>query len=592
MKNIVIGKLTLMILFVFTMVSCADDFLEQTNPNELSTDSYWKTISDLNTGLVATYKSFGSDNNYQLLAELQRSDLAWASGYQRPFNINEKYLQTFNEASSDGEKKWAQLYTTIFRANQVIEAVDNLKGTFSNNNDEAEAVIIGAQAKFIRGFAYFILNQSFNDGKVVIWDKVPGGEDGFYRSISTSQEVKDFFRADLDYAMNNLPVSWEAKEKGRVTAGAAEAVLGQSYLQENDFTKAAEYFKNVIVKYGYSLTPNPGSNFTTMDELNEESILEIVRSTDYKQELNQWDWRDTGASSIQQQLTGASGWWGAVAANWLIGEYRNDPIDYADPRNIITEEDGTQRFRKFSLRTSYSVAIVDDPDIGYYGYDQTAEACNFNVKMTCFWRKNTNWDLGAESEQALSPGKVRSGVNIRLIRLSEIYLQYAECLIEMGNVDEALVYINRVRRRGGVQLLGLIGTGEYPLNDHDNNSYDAESLMNHLRYKEYPLELSCEGNASGNRNADLRRWGVKKQRFVELAARRYTADNYEFTKEDGTTTTRWGSIVKELDPSDSLVDDNWNEFQEASVNYVESEHAYWKLPNNEIITNPIVNGEE
>ena len=589
MKNTIIGKLTLIMLFTLAVVSCSDDFLEQTNPNELSSDSFWKTIDDLNTGLVATYKSFSSDNNYQLTDELVRSDFAWGTGYQRPFNTNEFYLQNFNEASTSPSNKWSQLYTTIFRANQVIEAVERLKGTFSNQNDEDEAEVIGAQARFIRGFSYFILSTSFNNGEVVIWDKVPGGEDGFYRDVSPAQDVKDFYRADLEYAKTKLPAVWEAKEKGRVTAGAAEAVLGQSYLADNDFPTASEYFKNVINNYGYSLTPNIGSNFTTMDELNEESILEIVRSTDYKTELNQWDWRDTGASSIQQKLTGIGGWWGGVAANWLILEYRNDPLDYSDPRNMVTEDDGTQRFRKFSLRTSWSVAIVDDPDLGYYGYKTTAEAAIFNIRMTCFWRKHTNWDLGAESEQALSPGKVRSGVNQRLIRLAEIYLQYAECMIEMGNVDEAMTYINKVRRRSGVQLLGLSGTGEYPVNDHDDISYDATSLMNHLRFKEYPLELSCEGHG-GTRNTDLRRWGIKKERFIELAARRYKAEDYPYTKEDGTTGTRWGSIVKELDPSDPAVDPAWNEFQEASVNYVESEHAYWKIPNSETITNPVIGG--
>ena len=591
MKNILISKLTLFLLLAVTMFSCSDDYLEQTNPNNLSTDSFWQNIKDLNTGLVATYKSFSSSNNYKIVDEIVRSDLAWGSGYQRPFNVNEGYLQTFNEANKAAGQKWSQLYTNIFRANQVIEACERLKGTLASSDEEAEAVIIGAQARFIRGFSYFLLNNGFNNGDVVIWDSVPGGELGFYRDVSPSSEVKAFYRADLEYAKENLPAVWEDTEKGRVTAGAAEAVLGQSYLYDNDFETAAPYFKNVINNYGYSLTSNIGSNFTTMDELNEESILEVVRSTDFKGELNEWDWRDTGATSIHQQLTPISGWWGAVASNWLIQEYRNEVLDYSDPRNeILTDEGDFDRYRKFSLRASWSVAIVDDPDLGYYSYENPAQAANFNVKMTCFWRKHTNWDLGFESEKALSPGKVRSGVNDRVIRLAEIHLQYAECMIEMGNIDEALLHINKVRRRSAVQLLGPNGSGEYPLNDHDNIVYDAESLMNHLRYREYPLELSCEGNGQ-NRNIDLRRWGVKKQRFEELAAKRYYAEHYPYTKPDGTTGTRWGAIVVELDPSDSNVDVAWNEFQEAAVNYVESEHAYWKLPNSEVITNPSIGGD-
>ncbi|MDV7185854.1 RagB/SusD family nutrient uptake outer membrane protein [Lutibacter sp. TH_r2] len=588
MKNLIIGKFTLFLLIAFTMLSCSDEFLEQTNPNELSTDSFWTSVTDLNLGLVATYKAFSDADNYKFVEEINRSDLSWGSGYQRPFNTNEQYLQTFNEASIAGSQKWAQLYTTIFYANQVIEAYERLTGTLSTG-DEEEALAIYAQAKFLRAYMYFILNTSYNNGDVIIMDKIPVTEAEFYNDVSPSEDVKAFYRADLEFAMENLPASWEATEKGRVTSGAAEAILGQSYLYDGKFDVAADYFENVINNYGYSLTENIGSNFTTMDELNEESILEVVRSTDFNSDLNQWDWRDTGATSVQKQLTAIGGWWGAVAANWLIQEYRNDPIDTSDPRNEVYDEDGNfERYRDVSLRTSWSVAIVEDRDLEYYGYPTTAEAANFNIFMTCFWRKHTNWDLGFESEEALSPGKVRSGVNDRLLRLAEIYLQYAECQIEMGNIDEALLYINKVRRRSGVQLLGPVGSGEYPLNDHDNLTYDAESLMEHLRYKEYPLELSCEGNGNG-RNIDLRRWGVKKQRFEELSQRRYDALHYTFVDSEGTTKTRWSSMIVEVDPSSPDVEPGVNEFEDAAINYQENEHAYWKIPTSELITNPAIN---
>lgn len=175
-----------------------------------------------------------------------------------------------------------------------------------------------------------------------------------------------------------------------------------------------------------------------MDEFNEESILEVSYSLDYKNELGPWDGRDVANSAYVRQFTGGDGTWrGAIPANWLILKYRNDPLDFSDPRNKIVEEDGTERFRTFSLRTSWSVALVDDVDMGYYLREETGQGSIFNVKMTAFWRKHTNWDI-TRSEEELSPGKVRSGVNERLIRLAEIYLQYAECQIKLGNLDEAL----------------------------------------------------------------------------------------------------------------------------------------------------------
>lgn len=591
-KNIIKqnAKITTLLVLVMSLAffGCKEEFLEQSNPNEISTSIFWQSLGDLDKGLIATYKGYASGNNYKLLDEMLRSDLAWGNGYQRPNNVNPFYLQIFTEAENTPNQKWAQIYVTIFRANQVISAAEKLMGTFGNEEDEEEAKVVYAQARFFRGFMYFLLHNSYNGGSVPIFDFVPEAESDFFQSLQPAETVRNFYLEDLDYAAENLPFTWEdPKELGKVTAGAAVALIGQSHLYAGNFSEAAMYLKRVIDDYGYSLAPNIGSNFTTMDEFNQESILEINYTMNFKNELGPWDGRDTAnTASLNKLLTGGpGGWWGGVLANWLILEYRNEVLDYSDARNKIIDEDGNESFRHFSLRTSWSVALVDDDDMPYYSGDITGQGSNFNVKMTAFWRKHTNWDLGEKDEDAISPGKVRSAINERLIRLAQIYLQYAECMVEAGNIDEALLYINKVRRRSAVQLLGPNGSGEFPANDHDNVVYDAQSLTQHLRYKEYPLELSCEGYG-GMRNIDLRRWGVKKQRFQELAEKRYTALHHPITLQNGNTTTRWGSIVQEVPVGDPAVDEAWNEFQEASQNYNDQSYSYWPLPNAEIIANP------
>ncbi|MGM8362001.1 RagB/SusD family nutrient uptake outer membrane protein [Flavobacterium sp. ARAG 55.4] len=588
MKKHIYTRLLIALAFVLTVTSCQNDWLTETNPNNISTDSFWKDTKDLQTGLNAVYKSFANPKNHALIQELARTDLAWANGYQRPSNTNPYYLQIFTNAEQPINDKWAANYTSIFRANQVIIAAERIIPTLTSSTDIELAKKILAQARFFRGFHYFNLYHSFNAGSLPIFEDVPVVEADFYKPLQTAENVKKFFLEDLEFAVENLPPTWSGKDKGRVTAGAAEALIGQTYLYENNFTEAAPYFKRVIENYGYKLMPNIGSNFTTLDELNDESILEISYATGYTDNYNNYDSRDVASTGgLQLQFTGASGtYFGAVVANWLIKEYRNEVLDTQDPRNIVTDKtSGQQRLRKFSLRTSWSVALVDDVDMPYYLRAETGQACNFNVRMTAFWRKHTNWDI-TRGENILSPGKVRSGVNERLIRLGGIHLQYAECLIEMGQIDEALVQINKVRRRSGVQLLGLNGSGEYPNNDHDNVVYDKESLTKHLRFKEYPLELSAEGYGC-ERNVDLRRWNVKADRFKELAARRYYAQNFNVKDEiTGNDVTRWASIVTEVSPADPLVDVGWNEFQEAAANYNESKHGYFPLPNGEIITNP------
>ena len=100
-------------------------------------------------------------------------------------------------------------------------------------------------------------------------------------------------------------------------------------------------------------------------------------------------------------------------------------------------------------------------------------------------------------------------------------------------------------------------------------------------YVERPLELSVEGNAV--RHIDMRRWGITKQRFEELSKRKYAADHFEFINEKGDSDTRWGSVLKQVTEGEepALAD-----YVQAAVNYIESAHAYWPLPNSEIVANP------
>ena len=116
-----------------------------------------------------------------------------------------------------------------------------------------------------------------------------------------------------------------------------------------------------------------------------------------------------------------------------------------------------------------------------------------------------------------------SGINYRLIRLADIYLMYAECLIKGGasdgNVQSAINAINKVRHRAGVVLIGKSEQGEFKRYTYDEKEYAASDVMNHLMYVERPLELCMEGHAI--RVIDLRRWNITKERFDQLASDEY-----------------------------------------------------------------------
>ncbi|PWJ57177.1 putative outer membrane starch-binding protein [Dyadobacter jejuensis] len=577
-------KYLLLVLALLNLTGC-DDFLTQVNPNEMSTDSFWQNLDDADAGLIAVYNAFKNQNIMSIGDENNRADMTYP-GYGRPNTSNIYYLQNFNNGSSTPNNKWIALYTGIFRANQVINAIDKLMPTYKDEASISRGTIIKAQAHFFRGLFYSYLYNSYNEGSVPLFDFVPEDESQFYQGLQPADKVLEFFVKDLEYARENLPVKWTAtKDIGRVTKGAATAVLGMTYLYEKDYNQAITYFKDVIEnpEYGYSLMPSIGDNFTTKSEFNKESILEISYSLAFKSQINPYD--EQQVSNLYSYMVSPVGGYRSVyPSSWLIMAYKNEAMDTLDTRNFVKNADGTQRLRSYSLRTSYSIALVDDKDLNYYQV-LPAQAAAFNNGETAYYRKYSNWDI-VTNEKDIFPNQ-RSGVNVRVIRLADVYLMYAECLIQGGTdeagVAEALRYINKVRYRSALRLIGPSASSEHPGSMHDEQAYTAAQVMDHLMYVERPLELSLEGHAE--RHIDLRRWGITKQRFEELSKKVYYGEHYPYVDVKGKPATRWASVLTEGTKTGYVV---ISDYGQAAQNYVASQHAYWPLPNVEVTTNPSI----
>ncbi|MBI9057099.1 MAG: RagB/SusD family nutrient uptake outer membrane protein [Labilibaculum sp.] len=587
-KNIL--KYILGLMVVASLSSC-EDHLTQVNPNEITTGSFWKTLNDHEMGLVSVYSQFSNGSIINMGAETNRSDMSWP-GWGRPNSSNEAYLQTFNSGYNDLNNKWDALYKGIFRANQVIKGLEGIEAEMITEEEKEQWSYIMGQARFFRGLFHFYLHNSFNKGSVIIYDFVPETEEDFYQSLSTPEQVKEFYLADLTAALELLPATLQEygengntaldNFKGRVLKGTAATVIGKSYLYEGNYDVAKEYFAAVINSGIYQLA-DISENGTTNGEFNSESILEVGYDANYKPEEDQYSpFGTTNNTANMLSSTSTGGYRGIYPSCWLIMAYKNDSIDINDPRNVISEEAGVKVYRKYSLRTSHSIALADDEDMPHY-QKRAALASPFNNSETSYWKKNTNWDI-TTSEKDLNP-PARSGVNYRVIRLADVYLMYAECVIKGGTddsgVDEALMYINRVRQRAALQLIGT-SSSEFGAADVDGVTYNAASVMDHLMYVERPLELSAEGHAI--RHLDLRRWGIKKQRFEELSQMVWNKVNYVTVDDKGKAKTVWGGLLLDGPGAAELRD-----YQQAAVNYVEDVHAYWPIPNSETTANPNVN---
>lgn len=512
MKRNIIKNIFVATLFLFTAVSC-DDYLNEVNPNSVTTANFWKDLDDVQAGLNSTYASLRTEAILNIRYEALRSDLAWPSA-SRPSDGDEQlkwYSQDYNGGSDPVMLKWDALYTGVWRCNQVIEGLNGLE---NSGVDKERWTYQMAQARFLRGVFYFYLHSSFNEGKVIIKDSCPVDQDDFHKGVSKAEDVLAFFRADLQYAVKNLPNTITKGSESIPTKATAQTILGTSYLYEYEYPEAKEMFRSVIEEGPYTLETDMKKMFTEAGEFNSESIFEIPYTRDLHPELGPWV-----AGAMTSPLATFSKMW-FVPSSWISVAYIDDK---PDPKQAVNNEKNPSGVtRKVSLRASAMIALITDDFTPYYVTGNAAEQKNTfggpNAgKSFGRYKKYQNHDILAVEIPSLS------GRNVTVNRLSDVYLMYAECLLEEDNIQGALDYINEVRARWALVLLG---SGNDGTRTYDDIVYTKQSLMDHLMYEERPLELSVEGHQI--RWQDLRRWGLLEEDDNNIFKKRSEETYYAF----------------------------------------------------------------
>lgn len=536
----------LLISALIIFYSCSDDRLDLENPNNLSADSFWSSESDLQQGLIATYAALQLDG---LFGGAAASQLPVRSDTGRPNNWNANAIGlnklAFNENSDIVKKRWRDCYIGIYRANQVLENLD----LSTQNRTQIEA-----EAKFLRGFYYYSLYRGYNNGSVIIHTTVPESSEDFYKSPSPAEDVYDLILSDFEFAYNNLPEQYDNNQDiGRATWGAAAAMLGKLHINEHNYTDAKDKFQEIIISNLYSLTANIGDNFDMENEMNSESIFEVAFSTELKSGTSNGaadgPLGSEATSRARTLATTQGGGYRTIMPSYYITMlFKNDVMDINNPIN--SNRIGNANY---SIRASLSIAIADDDNTTLYQRPSN-QGGGYNNFEASYLKKNQNWTLFTESDQSIS------GINERAIRLADIKLLYAECLLMLDeSYNRALEQVNAIRQRAGVVLL-------------NSADYDPESLMEHIMWVERPLELMFEGHDT--RWEDLTRWGKVQEQYDRLASKRYVLiqkNLYEFDPNIHTNFTEQTAL---------------KEFKDASEAYQPGTHNYFPIPSTEQNSNP------
>lgn len=541
------NKLLILLIATLTVLcSCSYDQLNIENPNNLPLDNFWSSEEDIQKGLIATYAALQLDGLFGGASSTQhpvRSD----TGRPNNWNANAIGLSklAFNENSDIVKKRWRDCYIGIFRANQVIA---NL---YTIDLSDQTRTQIEAEARFLRGFFYYSLYRGYNGGSVIIHTTPPQSSEDFYKSPSPANEVFNLIKSDLEFAYTNLPQQYEnSQDLGRATWGAATAMLGKLHINAHNYDLAKMKFKEILDSNLYSLTANIGDNFDAEHEMNSESIFEVAFST----ELSQGTSGSAADGPLGSEATSRArtlatveggGYRTIMPSYYMTMLFKKDTMDITNPIN--SNRTGVANY---SIRASMSIAIANDDNTTLYQNPSNLGGA-YNNNEASYLKKFQNWTLLRESDQSIS------GINERVIRLADVMLLYAECLLQTGGAyTEALDLINEIRYRAGVVLLEPV-------------DYDNSSTMEHIMWTERPLELMFEGHDT--RWEDLTRWDKVQEQYDRLALKSYVLISKN---------------LYEFDPAIHNEDNKLIEFESAATSYQSAIHNYFPIPSTEQNSNP------
>jgi hypothetical protein len=318
---------------------------------------------------------------------------------------------------------WQSAYHAVNRASAVIDHVPGI-----TDMDAALRDRIVAEARFLRAYHYFNLVRLF--GGVPLFLSETSSLDSLQRARSTQAEVYQAIIGDLEQAVPALPPVYTGRDVGRVTSGAARALLAKVYLQygavggggATAFTQAERWAREVVASGRYTLLPSYAAVFSQTNENNAEVIFDIQNVRQPGAGGHMCDQYAPRPQPNQADFPWCDSQNPSFGAEWPFF-YSYDP---ADTRTAATW---------LLTYTKKSGATVS--------WDSTQAAVNAYGNNGPVPQKYMDKVPGSQ-DGAEEP-------NFILIRYADVLLSLAEAVNEnAGPTEEVRGLVNQVRRRAGV----------------------------------------------------------------------------------------------------------------------------------------------
>jgi len=273
-------KILIYMLPLYLLSSCSkkldEDYKSQATFEYLSTPAGFE---DATKAAYSSLRNFYATERGMSLTVFGTD--TYTNGSDGGFKFVNQYTAQLDGRTSIILEIWNEFYIAINTCNTVVDIAPQIQGV----SDAVKAKRVG-EARFLRAHYFFVLAQMF--GPIPLPLKAN-------RSVTTEatreplDKVYAAIIADLDFAIQNLPVVTLANYDGRATKGAAENLLAKVYLTKatstakaaDDYSKALANAKNVITNYDYRLLTDFAKIFEQgSSEQNNEVIFSVQYTND------------------------------------------------------------------------------------------------------------------------------------------------------------------------------------------------------------------------------------------------------------------------------------------------------------------------
>lgn len=518
------NKIAILIsISLLALGSCSKSFLEKVPQGQLSDPQVISSegVEGLLVGAYAllngnqdgTWGNYASAPSQWLFGEVASDNAHKGSdGTDQPnMNLIEVYQPT--STNDNLSVMWTRYYEGIARCNNTLRVLAADQAGNKTISADRAAQIQG-EARMLRAHYYFFLVRVFKNIPYVDENTPPDEA----KTKPNDTDVYPMIVADLEFAVENLPVEKINGQVGRVDKMAAEAYLGKVLLYQKQYAEALQHFTNVMA--GKDITSMPyENNFDVTTENGPESIFAVQHAISPDGTGDNANVGDMLSGLYGTSPVGCCGFFqptfdlvNAFKVNeqglpYLDGSYRSNPYK-SDFGLSGAAKDNYQLDvnLRFDPRLDYTVGRRGVPylDYGTMPGDAWIRLASYAGP---FVGKKNQVPVAQFPSHTVSGAAYINDLNVNLIRLADVVLMAAECQIELGNLSEALRLVNSVRARAAT--IAPISIGDTPAAQYDVKPYPSfpsvEYARNAVRF-ERRLELAMEGH----RFFDLVRWGVAK----------------------------------------------------------------------------------